>query len=478
MTRIMSIFERIGLGGGGKVKAVYHRMNALAEMEAFDPVLLNLDHSPRQLLNFAALQENGTLAPRVRMLTVPQACHGAAVDAGGKPFAAFPKADQTDVKRGKTVHYREGLAVMVDRIKQTDIGPVIKRTVSHPQGEMVFTLMGGEVHQMVQRRADGTVETTDYAKSIPIRWFRSKNRAFEIGKNLITGQFCRTQRVFTRNLFEMADVQDGVMFFDGVTSAYLAPATKAKRALFLHADHRGPEGGIVPRSKFLIENFDGEAIITSTSAHKAQIEQDVTPSAPVHVVPHFCETDSVPAYARAHLVTVSRLELVGKPIDECIGAFCRIKDEFPQVDYVIYGLGAGQQQLEKQIEALGCAERVKLAGYTNDPLEVFRHAAASIYPTTTEGFGLSILEALSNGCPVLSYDVNYGPREMIKTGINGELVARGDIAAIADAMRRILRRPAQYQQGTCIGLERYSRHAYLANYRDLMTALAQVSRAG
>ena len=476
MTQVISIFERIGLGGGGKVKAVYHRLNALAEMEEFDPVLLDLDHSPRQKLNFAELQSNGTLVPRVRLLTLPQACYDAALAAGTAPFSDFPEPDEIEVKPSKTVYYRDGVAVMVDKSKQTAIGSVTKRTVEHPLGAMLYTLIDGAVHQMVQRKLDGTVETTDFVNAIPIRWLKTRDRKFEIGKNLITGQFCRTSRVFVRNLFEMTDFQDAVMFFDGVTSAYLSPATQAKRALFLHADHRGPEGGIVPRSKFLIENFQGEAIVTSTNVHKAQIEEDVIPSADVHVVPHVCETDRADGGAREHLVTVSRLELVGKPIDECISAFCQIKDEFPQVDYFIYGLGAGQQKLEAQIMALGCGDRVKLAGYTDNPLEVFQNAIASVYPTTTEGFGLSILEALSKGCPVLTYDVNYGPREMVKPGVNGELVARGDIPQIADAMRRILRQPAQYQQGTTVGLERYSRQAYLDNYRTLVTGLAQKRR--
>ena len=62
MTRVYSIFERIGLGGGGKVKAVYHRMNALAEMDEFEPILLSIDHCPRRKLNFAELQATGSIA--------------------------------------------------------------------------------------------------------------------------------------------------------------------------------------------------------------------------------------------------------------------------------------------------------------------------------------------------------------------------------------------------------------------------------
>ena len=144
---------------------------------------------------------------------------------------------------------------------------------------------------------------------------------------------------------------------------------------------------------------------------------------------------------------------------------------------MIYGLGAGQQELEAQIVRLGCGDRIKLAGYTSEPLKIFQHALASVYPTTTEGFGLAILEALSNGCPIISYDVNYGPREMITSGKNGELVARGYIDAIAQAMRQVLLQPERYQQNTSLGLDRYNRQTYLDNYRDIVTPLALLDTA-
>lgn len=446
-------------------------MNGLAEMAAFDPVLLVLDHHLRQKLNVAQLRETGAIAPRVRMLTVPEACYSAAIEAGVQPYSGFPAFDQTEIKGSKTVHLRDGATVMVDRSEQTEIGVVTKRSVTHPTREILYTLIDGEVHQRVQRNPDGTVETTDFTRSLAVRWVKTKDRKFLIGRNLITDTICRMPRIYSQNVFEMITWGKSVVFFDGVTSAYLAPVTYCQRALFLHADHRSPAGEIVPRSRFLIENFKGEAIITSTDVHKAQIEADVSPAADIHVIPHFCESGEPFGSTRKDLVTVSRLELTGKPIDECIEAFCLIKDEFPQVNYLIYGLGAGFDQLQEQIEALNCADRVKLVGYTHEPLAVFRNALASVYPTTTEGFGLSILEALSNGCPVISYDVNYGPREMIVSGKNGELVQRGDILAIAQAMRNVLTRPAHYQRGTTSGLERYTRDAYLANYRDFVTAL-------
>ena len=473
LTRVYSIFERVGIGGGGKTKAVYHRMNALAEIADFEPIILSIDHSPRRKVFFAELQAKGILGPRVRNLTMPEDCLEAALEAGGAAVNPFPAFDRIEEKTNRTVYWAGEAEAMVDKTKATAAGPLTKRVVPHPDGDLEYLLLGSDLCQLIQKKADGTTETRDYVRGVPVRWVRTQGRAFQVGKNLVNGRTYRMPRAFACSFIEMMDWDGAVVFFDGVTSAYLSPVTRAKRALFLHADHRGPNGAIVPRSKFLIENFKGEAIVTSTEVHKAQIAADVMPSAPVHVIPHFCEAAAQPVAVRRNLVTVSRLELGGKPIHECIEAFCQISAEFPDVDYLIYGVGAGQRKLEALIARLGCGKRVRLMGYTTEPLTVFQGALASVYPTTTEGFGLSILEALTNGCPVISYDVNYGPREMIVPGKSGELVPPGDIAAIADAMRRVLRAPARYQAATRQGLGRYSRQAYIANYRSFVDGLVQ-----
>ncbi|MGV8988748.1 MAG: hypothetical protein ACOH2H_21015 [Cypionkella sp.] len=74
-----------------------------------------------------------------------------------------------------------------------------------------------------------------------------------IGKNLINDKIYRLQRAFACSFFETIVWGQAVVFFDGVTSAYLSSVTKAQRALFLHAAPRGHKGDIVPRSRYLIE---------------------------------------------------------------------------------------------------------------------------------------------------------------------------------------------------------------------------------
>ena len=167
-------------------------------------------------------------------------------------------------------------------------------------------------------------------------------------------------------------------------------------------------------------------------------------------------------------MTLSRLDLSGKPIDECIKAFAKIKNEFPDVDYLIYGKGSGEDELNSLIKKLKCQNRIKLMGYTKEPLAVFNTSLASVYPTLTEGFGLSILESLAAACPVVTYDVKYGPQEMIKSGSNGYLVKPGQINDIAEAIRKVLLEPEKYSKACSEGLERYTRNSYLNNYKELV----------
>ncbi len=43
-----------------------------------------------------------------------------------------------------------------------------------------------------------------------------------------------------------------------------------------------------------------------------------------------------------------------------------------------------------------------------------------------EGFSLALLESLAHGVPVISYDIKYGPNELITPDFNGYLITKND----------------------------------------------------
>ena len=55
-----------------------------------------------------------------------------------------------------------------------------------------------------------------------------------------------------------------------------------------------------------------------------------------------------------------------------------------------------------------------------------------------ESFGLSIIEGMSQGCTVLSFDCDNGPRDIIKNDVNGVLVGMNDVSSCIKHLNELM----------------------------------------
>jgi phosphatidylinositol alpha-mannosyltransferase len=82
-----------------------------------------------------------------------------------------------------------------------------------------------------------------------------------------------------------------------------------------------------------------------------------------------------------------------------------------------------------------------------------RSAAVLVLPSTREGFGLVLTEAMAVGTAVLAYDIP-AVRETLGPTLATALVPAGDVAALADAAERLLDDPAARARQVAAGGER------------------------
>lgn len=82
-----------------------------------------------------------------------------------------------------------------------------------------------------------------------------------------------------------------------------------------------------------------------------------------------------------------------------------------------------------------------MKGYTQNPSDIYQGALFSVLASKTEGFALSVLESMSNCTPVVSYDIRYGPRELIDHHKNGLLVEKYNVDKLAEAMITMFNNP-------------------------------------
>ncbi|MGO1769324.1 MAG: glycosyltransferase [Microbacterium sp.] len=143
-----------------------------------------------------------------------------------------------------------------------------------------------------------------------------------------------------------------------------------------------------------------------------------------------------PAGERActRVVMMNRLA-PGKRVDHAIGAFLAADVDGASLD--IHGDGPERERLQRLIDDRGAGDRVTLCGATDRPGAVLDEAALFVTSTAYEGQGLAIVEAAAHGCPVVSYDIRYGPADVLADG-GGVLVPDGDEDALADAIRAVM----------------------------------------
>lgn len=127
-----------------------------------------------------------------------------------------------------------------------------------------------------------------------------------------------------------------------------------------------------------------------------------------------------------------------KGFDLLLDAFARIAADHPSWDLVIWGDGPLRPEIERQRDALGLADRVSLPGRTMTPHAELRSADLFVMSSRREGFPMALGEAMACGLPAVSADCPSGPRQLIRDGVDGLLVAPEDPAALAEGLHRVM----------------------------------------
>jgi glycosyltransferase involved in cell wall biosynthesis len=125
-----------------------------------------------------------------------------------------------------------------------------------------------------------------------------------------------------------------------------------------------------------------------------------------------------------------------------IDAVPKLRSEFPNIRVIIVGDGELRPELEAQAERLGIQDVVVFTGFRNDVAELLELFDVFVMPSTMEGLGTSILDALAARKPVVATRTGGIP-EIIEDGRTGYLVQPKDAAALADAIARLIHEPAK-----------------------------------
>jgi len=156
------------------------------------------------------------------------------------------------------------------------------------------------------------------------------------------------------------------------------------------------------------------------------------------------------------------------PLD-FIRAAARIAEKLTDIRFVMVGDGPLRHRAEALAAELGIVDRVVFSGWWHDVPDLLAATTVSVLSSRHEGLPCSVVESLAAGVPVVATAVDGTP-EVIRPGVNGELVAPGDPASLGDAILGILtdedRRRAM-SGSAADGLDDFDRDRMVRQLEDL-----------
>lgn len=206
-------------------------------------------------------------------------------------------------------------------------------------------------------------------------------------------------------------------------------------------------------TKFSIEQSDGLTAV-SRFLQRETVRAFGCTGCQIEVIPNFIDPD---VYDRTKykaalrdqfrpsdrvLMHISNFRPV-KRVRDVVRVFARVRQDVPSV-LVMVGDGPDRVYAEAEARELGVEQEVFFLGKIETVAPLLSAADLFLLPTQSESFGLSALEALASGVPVIGTQAGGLP-EVVRDGETGALCAVGDIDGMSRAAIDILRDRDRWQ---------------------------------
>jgi glycosyltransferase involved in cell wall biosynthesis len=172
-----------------------------------------------------------------------------------------------------------------------------------------------------------------------------------------------------------------------------------------------------------------------------------------------------------------------KNIDLLIRAFSELINESKNTKIMLWIIGSGPEHknLEDLCKALDLEKHIQFFGFQKDVFPFLKQADAFVLPSLSEGFSISLVEAMLIGLPSIATKVG-GPSEIIEDGKNGFLIDPGDKEDLKSRMKITLlmnsnERNRMKEKAVKRG-QFFSLNSYVGNLSDLYTGLINDKRVG
>lgn len=105
----------------------------------------------------------------------------------------------------------------------------------------------------------------------------------------------------------------------------------------------------------------------------------------------------------------------------------------------IVGDGEQKNKLENLVKKLNLNDSIEIPGFSSHIEKEMEEASIYVMTSRWEGFPLVLCEAMTYGVPAISYDLKYGPKDIIRDGIDGIIVPYNDMSSFGNALIKLIK---------------------------------------
>ncbi len=201
------------------------------------------------------------------------------------------------------------------------------------------------------------------------------------------------------------------------------------------------------------------------------------PAERARYIPNFATPDNHPALDRASLDTPEGVPLLlgmGRlHSDKAHDISLRALSKLPEAYLWIAGSGVLEAELKALTIQLGVAERVRFLGWREDAGALYRACDVVVFPSRVEPLGNVVIQAWAYGKPLVTA-ASIGPAALVHDQEDALLVPVDDVAALAEAIRRVLHEAGLAERLVAAGAARaaaeYSQAAVVAEWQEVFAA--------
>jgi poly(glycerol-phosphate) alpha-glucosyltransferase len=458
--KYFSLSQMVRATSGGQTRALLMRNRLLAQRAGIEPTIVTFDASARYAQIRADLREQGQLVDPMQLLNIFEWYREHSVDDLEPVGPALPLVEDHD---GVDEAHPDG-TVHRTRYWDAQIGQASVHDYRRPDGT-VYARVG------VSRGGEPYPVTLVNSHGLPVAHWPTEAEWHQHWMRELTPPDTRAF-IISDSRYELVNILG--LQGDQFHIVHL-----------IHNIHVGrPRRWSSPvKATYLpmmaaISQLDG--LVTLTNRQRKDLSARYGATNNLYVVPNPVESpahpDPLPERATKRFVIVSRFE-PQKQLEHAIRVFALVLKEEPEAMLDIYGDGSTRGIIEAEITKLGLEKSVTLHGFNPRARETLWTATGFLMTSKFEGYPLASLEAMSHGCPVISYDIKYGPREQITHGVDGFLVKRGAHQDMADHVVELIRNPELVAKMGAAGFAKALQHDSTAFLEDWRTVLDGVVAA-